>query len=90
MKIIGHQIQNRRAIAMTEYLIILAVVAVAAILVVGLFGQQIKNVFSKNTAALNGSASQVDTSATSKSSDGASSQDNMGNFDKKSTTTSQQ
>ena len=45
-----------RGIAMTEYLIILAVVAVAAILIVGLFGQQIKNVFSENTAALAGSS----------------------------------
>ena len=46
--------QNRSGIAMTEYLIILAVVAIAAILIVGLFGQQIKSVFSKSTGAMAG------------------------------------
>jgi len=39
---------------MTEYLIILAVVAIAAILIVGLFGQQIKSVFSKSTGSMAG------------------------------------
>jgi len=52
--------QNRSGIAMTEYLIILAVVAIAAILIVGLFGQQIKSVFSKSTGAMSGTAQAGD------------------------------
>lgn len=66
---------------MTEYLIILAVVAVAAILIVGLFGQQIKNVFSENTAALAGSSMGTSAvSGTASSSTGNDKQDNMGTF----------
>jgi pilus assembly protein Flp/PilA len=71
-----------RGIAMTEYLIILAVVAVAAILIVGLFGQQIKNVFSENTAALAGtSMGSSAAGSTAGSSKGNDSQDNMGTFE---------
>jgi pilus assembly protein Flp/PilA len=71
-----------RGIAMTEYLIILAVVAVAAILVVGLFGQQIKNVFTENTAALAGSSMGSSAAgSTASSSGGKDSQDNMGTFE---------
>jgi Flp pilus assembly pilin Flp len=71
-----------RGIAMTEYLIILAVVAVAAILIVGLFGQQIKNVFTENTSALAGqSMGSSAASATAGNSQGKDSQDNMGTFD---------
>jgi Flp pilus assembly pilin Flp len=72
-----------RGIAMTEYLIILAVVAVAAILIVGLFGQQIKNVFSENTSALAGSSiGSGSATATAGSATSNTSQDNMGSFDK--------
>jgi pilus assembly protein Flp/PilA len=53
MKMLARR-QNRSGIAMTEYLIILAVVAIAAILIVGLFGQQIKSVFAKSTGAMSG------------------------------------
>jgi Flp pilus assembly pilin Flp len=71
-----------RGIAMTEYLIILAVVAVAAILIVGLFGQQIKNVFSENTSALAGtSMGNSAVAATASSSTANDSQDNMGTFE---------
>ena len=74
--------RDLRGIAMTEYLIILAVVAVAAILIVGLFGQQIKNVFSENTAALAGSSmGSTAVNSTAKNSGGADKQDNMGTFD---------
>ena len=48
---------NNRGIAMTEYLIILAIVAVAAILVVSVFGKQIKSAFTANTAAMGGETS---------------------------------
>jgi pilus assembly protein Flp/PilA len=43
---------RQRGIAMTEYLIILAVVAIAAITVVSLFGKQIKTVFMNATDGL--------------------------------------
>ena len=65
---------------MTEYLIILAVVAVAAILIVGLFGAQIKNVFSENTSALAGTATTGQASTISGDASAAVRQDNMGTF----------
>ena len=71
---------SRLGIAMTEYLIILGVVAVAAILVVGLFGKQIKSVFTRNNAALTGQTVGADT-ATVDTSKGATVQENMGSFD---------
>jgi Flp pilus assembly pilin Flp len=80
MKIVSQK-NSLRGIAMTEYLIILAVVAVAAILIVGLFGAQIKNVFRENTAALAGTATGS-TSATTIATDASSAvkQDTMGTF----------
>lgn len=80
MKIVSPK-RSLRGIAMTEYLIILAVVAVAAILIVGLFGKQIKNVFSENTSALAGT-STGSTAATSIAGQASSAikQDNMGTF----------
>ena len=71
---------SKLGIAMTEYLIILGVVAVAAILVVGLFGKQIKSVFTRNNAALTGQTVAADT-ATVTTSKGATVQENMGSFD---------
>jgi Flp pilus assembly pilin Flp len=71
---------SKLGIAMTEYLIILGVVAVAAILVVGLFGKQLKSVFTRNNAALTGQTITADT-ATVTTSKGATVQENMGSFD---------
>ena len=48
----------KRGIAMTEYLIILAIVAIAAILVVGLFGKQIKQALTTQTAAMSGNVEE--------------------------------
>ncbi len=73
---------SKLGIAMTEYLIILGVIAVAAILVVGLFGKQVKQVFTRNNAALTGQTlGTKDADATVTASTGASVQDNMGSFD---------
>ena len=72
---------RRHGMAMTEYLIILAVVAVAAILVVGLFGKQIKSVFTRSNSALVGKTEGADT-GTADASKSATKQDNMGSFDK--------
>ena len=54
MKLSGLIRKTRWGIAMTEYLIILGIVAIAAIAIVGLFGKQIKETFSRTTSALAG------------------------------------
>lgn len=51
---------RQRGIAMTEYLIILAVVAIAAITVVSLFGKQIKTVFINSGDALKDGKNQTE------------------------------
>jgi len=43
---------------MTEYIIIVAIVAIGAILIVGLFGKQIKGVFSGMGSSLGGTDDQ--------------------------------
>ena len=73
--------KNRRGIAMTEYLIILAIIAVSAIAVVGLFGQQIKSAFIRNSARMRGEAGTVNTEEVGKSGVDTKAND-MGNFDK--------
>ena len=80
MKPSAHR-KNLRGIAMTEYLIILGIVAIAAIAIVGLFGQQIKSVFTRSNGALTGQALSANTSAVS-ASQSAATADNMGTFDK--------
>jgi Flp pilus assembly pilin Flp len=83
MKILNG-VKTRRAIAMTEYLIILAIVAIAAIAVVGLFGKQIKDVFFRSTSTLGGTDSSGGNSQqnTKDASTEAGKTDNMGQFDK--------
>jgi Flp pilus assembly pilin Flp len=81
MKLLQHKSICRRAIAMTEYLIILAVVAIAAITIVGLFGKEIKITFAKLVGGLSGtsySGSDVNSSANS----AASSANTMSDFNK--------
>jgi Flp pilus assembly pilin Flp len=83
MKIFNSKTNSKRAIAMTEYLIILAIVAIAAIAVIGLFGNQIKEVFYRNTSTLGGqdaSGSSASSGISSKAQT-ASTVDNMGSFD---------
>ena len=60
MKFLGINKATRRAIAMTEYLIILAIVAIAAIAIVAAFGKQIKSVFTSSGNALQGKEKAVD------------------------------
>ena len=75
-------------IAMTEYLILLAIIAVAAILVIGLFGKQIKQVFTENTGALAGQSVSM-TTANMSTSKGATKNDTMGTFDTSASKTGQ-
>ena len=52
--------RNESGQGMTEYIIIVALIAVAAIAVVGFFGDVIRNQFYNMTAALAGSSSHSD------------------------------
>ena len=45
---------------MTEYIIIIAIIAIGAILIVGLFGKQIKGVFTGISGSLSGSNNKQD------------------------------
>jgi Flp pilus assembly pilin Flp len=69
---------------MTEYLIILGIVAIAAIAIVGLFGQQIKQVFYRSTSTLGGSDAGGGSSSqiTSSADTAANTTENMNTFDK--------
>jgi Flp pilus assembly pilin Flp len=53
--------KNESGQGMTEYVIIVALIAVAAIAVVGFFGDVVRNQFYNMTAALAGSSSHSDT-----------------------------
>ena len=60
-----HKVARKSGQGMTEYIIIIAIIAIGAILVVGLFGKQIKGVFSGISGSLAGSQNtQDDTGAT--------------------------
>jgi len=75
MKLSGIIRKTRWGIAMTEYLIILGIVAIAAIAIVSVFGSRIKNAFANSASAMAG---------TSRTSTGVSitstGTKNMGNF----------
>lgn len=82
MKTINSKAGKSRAIAMTEYLIILAIVAIAAIAIVGMFGAQIKDVFYRNTSTLGGTdAAGGNSSAITSASSGADTGNSMSSFD---------
>lgn len=71
---------------MTEYIIILAIIAIGAILIIGLFGKQIKASFGKSTAAMSGNQADADAIRTEDvkkaDMDPAMKQNDMGTFDK--------
>jgi Flp pilus assembly pilin Flp len=68
---------------MTEYIIIIAVIAIGCLLIAGLFGKQIKGVFSREGAALSGKVDKTesDAAATSLKAE-AGKQAGMNDFDK--------
>lgn len=71
------KLQRKSGQGMTEYIIIIAIIAIGAILIVGLFGQQIKEVFDGMTGSLAGTdetAGEVDTTD-------AVDKETMGTFD---------
>lgn len=71
--------RHKRGQGMTEYIIIIAIVAIGAIAIIGLFGKQIKNAFHRMGKAVSGEAPApvvVDTAAE------VNKQDSMNSFDK--------
>ncbi|MEI6971471.1 MAG: hypothetical protein WCL44_08115 [bacterium] len=71
--------RRKRGQGMTEYIIIIAIVAIGAIAIIGLFGKQIKNAFHRIGKAVSGEAPAavvVDTAAE------VNKQDAMNSFDK--------
>lgn len=80
--------KNRRKAGqgMTEYIIILAIIAIGAILIIGLFGKQIKASFGKSTSAMAGNQADVDSikadDVKKTDMDPALKQNDMGTFDK--------
>jgi Flp pilus assembly pilin Flp len=65
---------------MTEYIIIVALIAVAAIAVVGFFGDVVRNQFYNMTAALAGSSSHSDVGKFVKSAEREKNQRGMDDF----------
>jgi len=82
MKLSKKNSKANRGIAMTEYLIILGIVAIAAIAVVSIFGNQIKDVFYRTTSTLGGAdTSGSNSTKLNSSSKTADTSSNMSNFD---------
>jgi len=59
MKKLLARLKTRKGIGMTEYLILLSLIAVAAIAVAALFGEQIKSIFRADAKALAGQEEKV-------------------------------
>lgn len=59
MKKIRNRMLTRKGQGLTEYIIIVALVAIAAIGVVNIFGNQLRHQFSTIVAAMSGSSVQV-------------------------------
>jgi Flp pilus assembly pilin Flp len=53
------KLQRKSGQGMTEYIIIIAIIAIGAILIVGLFGRQIKEVFTGMGSSLAGNDNQA-------------------------------
>ena len=73
------QKKNKRGQGMTEYIIVIAIVAIGAIAIIGLFGQQIKNAFHRIGKSVSGEAPapvSIDTSSE------VNKKDAMNSFDK--------
>ncbi len=71
------ELRRKRGQGMTEYIIVIAIVAIGAILIIGVFGKQIKNTFGRIAAALSGTAQGAASPVTTD----AANQNTLGNFD---------
>ena len=70
--------RRKRGQGMTEYIIVIAIVAIGAILIIGVFGKQIKNTFARIAQALSGTTKGADAGVAVGD---ASARDDMGDFD---------
>ena len=70
--------RRKRGQGMTEYIIVIAIVAIGAIAILGLFGRQIKGAFARIGSAISGKAP---TAAAVVTDTETANQDGMGTFD---------
>lgn len=84
-KVLSRSLRGKRGQGMTEYIIIVAVIAIGAILIVALFGQQIKTTFARITGTLGGKDTQGKgaVQVMTKSGQEAAQKESMDAFDKK-------
>ena len=71
------QLRRKSGQGMTEYIIVIAIIAIGAILIIGVFGKQIKNTFGRISKALSG---EEEAAATVDITDAATA-DTLGNFE---------
>ncbi len=76
----GTRFCNNRGQGMTEYIVIVALVAIAAIAVVGFFGDVVRTQFYNMTAALAGSSSHRDPGRAVDSADDETNQRGLDDF----------
>lgn len=73
--------RGKRGQGMTEYIIVIAIVAIGAILIIGLFGKQIKHAFRRIGSAVDGTPVGVDAGIDTEMETEADKQDAMNTFD---------
>ncbi len=73
--------RGKRGQGMTEYIIVIAIVAIGAILIIGLFGKQIKHAFRRIGTAVDGKAVGSEVSIDTEMKTEAGKADAMNTFD---------
>ncbi len=71
------RLRRKRGQGMTEYIIVIAIIAIGAILIIGVFGKQIKSTFGRISKALSG---EEEAAATVDIGD-VTERDTLGNFE---------
>ncbi len=72
---------NKKGQGMTEYIIIVALIAIAAIVVIKLFGQQIRNQFAIITGSIGGQSVTDKRATTSTNAEGQTAAKGLGNYE---------
>ena len=70
--------RRKRGQGMTEYIIVIAIIAIGAILIIGIFGKQIKYTFARMSKALSGESKGKDANVEVSDAD---KKNNLGDFD---------
>ena len=73
--------RQKRGQGMTEYIIIIAIVAIGAIMIIGLFGKKIKHAFTRIGTSIDGTETGQDSAGDAALSGEAGVQDGMNTFD---------